>query len=153
VHEQLDTLSDAAVWSSLAMPASTTAPADNGMAVRLPGFAVASVMRGNEYSCVVITGDLDGRAVAQVRSYLRAVLDSGARWILVDLSGAGHGAERLAPTLMQSQLRLWARHGVLVLLNVPAQIQAAYTLGRLSQALYTCDPAHWPAVPGSAVSS
>jgi hypothetical protein len=144
LHEQLAALSDASVWTGVASPISSDRPLTAGAARVLPGVGTGSTMTDAGYGCVVVSGDIDERAVSQVRNCLRTLLDSGARWIVGDLSTVGRGGSRLGPLLSRTQLRLWTRHGALLLMNVSPGLRAQLAIGRLPQAMFGCDDERWP---------
>jgi ABC-type transporter Mla MlaB component len=144
LHEQLAALSDTSVWTAVAGPVSSDAPLTAGAARFLPGVSIGFTMNDAGYGCLVVSGDIDERAVTRVGNCLRALLESSARWIVADLSAVGRGGSRLGPLLSWTQRRLWTREGALLLANVPPRLRAELTIGRLPEALFACNDDRWP---------
>jgi hypothetical protein len=137
LHEQLNSLSDAAVWGRASAPESPPAGIA-GPAVLAEKFSVASVQCGHDHAAVIVSGALDGIAIGQIRASLRGLILGGVCSVLIDLSQASGADGRLGLVLDRIEASLRVRQGRLVLLNVPSGIRSSLDVGHLSQSLAIC---------------
>jgi anti-anti-sigma regulatory factor len=138
LHEQLNSLSDAATWGGVSAPES---PSDSGIAgpvVLAETLTIASVQCGRDYAAVVVSGALDRVATGQLRATLRGLIRGRVRSLLIDLSHASGADGRLGLVLDRAETSLRSRQGRLVLLDVPPDIRSSLDVGRLSRSFAIC---------------
>ncbi len=138
LHEQLDALSDAAVWAGVAVDSDgfqqLFASPQNGD----PGLTITCMQRGSEYAAVSIVGDVGLNAIQRLQRYVRVLLEDGVRTLVIDLSGLSRCDRRLAPLLARLQRILRAKQGVLQVARVPYELRSVLTTTDLPDAFAAC---------------
>lgn len=138
LHEQLDALSDSAVWAGVA--------ADSKGVRQLMGngrsgdgdLRLTYMQRGTEYAALTVVGDIGIGAVQQLQRHARVLLEDGVRTLVIDLSGVSRCDRRLAAVLGRLQRILRARQGTLQLTRVPYELRGELTIRDLSNPLGAC---------------
>lgn len=139
LHEQLDALSDAAVWAGVAADSNGVqqlmASSRNGD----PGLTITCMQRGTDYAAVSVVGDIGLVAIQQLQRHARVLLEDGIHTLVIDLSGVSRCDRRLAPLLGRLQRILRTRQGLLPLTRIPYELRGVLTIGELSDAFAACD--------------
>jgi anti-anti-sigma regulatory factor len=73
------------------------------------------VRGGTAYACVTLRGSLDHDATQRLRTQLGAVLDTGARYVTVDLSDVSYCDENVLDLLGWAERRASSQQGWLAL--------------------------------------
>jgi anti-sigma B factor antagonist len=87
-----------------------------------PPVTIASAQRGDRFAALALGGPLDDSSVPALVTHLRAVLDAGARHLVVDLSRTGRLDGRLAAILHDAAARMAALGGVLDLTGLTPRV-------------------------------
>jgi anti-anti-sigma regulatory factor len=123
---QLAALETAATWARVEVEAAP-APGDDGRRPILsPALSMASAMQGQDYAVVVITGEVTGSAVHQVRCHLDGLVRAGIRHLVVDVAGITACDMRLGGVIDRLHHRLGARHGDVVVVNAPLHVRPVF---------------------------
>jgi anti-anti-sigma regulatory factor len=91
----------------------------------LAELAIVTVRGGAEYARVILRGDLDHPAAQRLRIELGAVLDSGARYLTVDLADANGCDESALDALGWAACRASFQQGWLALTGVNRHLRFA----------------------------
>jgi anti-anti-sigma regulatory factor len=91
----------------------------------LAELAVVTVRGGAEYARVILRGDLDHHAAQRLRTELGAVLDSGARYLTVDLADANGCDDSALDALGWAACRASSQRGWLALTGVNHHLRFA----------------------------
>jgi anti-anti-sigma regulatory factor len=83
--------------------------------VDTPEQMITMVRGGSEYARLTLQGHLDHHLVQQLRTQLGAVLDTGARYLTVDLSEVNLCDENVLDLLCWAERRACAQQGWLTL--------------------------------------
>jgi anti-anti-sigma regulatory factor len=83
---------------------------------------IASAQRADRFAALALGGPLDGSPIPALIAHLRAVLDAGARHLVVDLTHTGRLDEQLAAILHGVAARMAARGGVLDLTGLTPRV-------------------------------
>ncbi|MGX7680744.1 STAS domain-containing protein [Jatrophihabitans sp. DSM 45814] len=138
LHEQLSSLRDSAIWASVTRPDVPGLSQGSSGTVRTD-FSLACVVAGSDYAALVVAGALDGAALALLRQHLHNLLGSGVRCIVLDLGDVGSYDGRLGALLARVDLRARTRGSDFVIANVPVELISSLDVGRLREALLSCE--------------
>jgi anti-anti-sigma regulatory factor len=90
-----------------------------------PELAIVTVRGGAGYARVILRGHLDHHAAQRLRTELGAVLDSGARYLTVDLADVHGCDERVLEALGWATGRASSQRGWLALTGVKHHLRFA----------------------------
>lgn len=95
-----------------------------GTAVTEPRrFRVGTTFRGDDEALVTVTGPVDNRDAARVVTLLRALLQSGARRLVVDLAQVENCDPALTAYLDRERRRVRALGGWMIVAGSPATLR------------------------------
>lgn len=138
LHEQLDVLSDAAVWAGVAADSSGVQQLMPGSRNGDTGLIISSMQRGADYAAVSVVGDIGLTAIQQLQRHARVLLEDGIRTLVVDLSGVSRCDRRLVPLLARLQRILRVRDGVFQLTRISHDVRDVLAIGDLPDAFAAC---------------
>jgi anti-sigma B factor antagonist len=87
-----------------------------------PPVTIASAQRGDRFAALALGGALAGPRAPALVAHLRAVLDAGARHLVIDLSRTGGLDDRLAAILHGVAAEMAARGGVVDLTGLTPRV-------------------------------
>jgi anti-anti-sigma regulatory factor len=90
-----------------------------------------------------ITGWLDVAGLAQLRLQLRALLDTGTKYLVVNLAGVGSCDHQLFDVLTHAHHRLTDRQGWLRLVGVGPAVRNALDEATTSECLLVYQASEW----------
>jgi hypothetical protein len=128
--DQLRAMSDAALWvaSCAAVecePAIASIPTPRS-------FGIVSCFAGDGYAVICVVGPAKGRALAQVRKQIVAVLEGDTRWLVIDVSAVTEHDHMLRAVLRRTQDMLRLRQGRLTITPFASELSRDLTADAMS---------------------